>query len=101
MGLIIRYHLPEGTASLGLPVRFVHNGFAIVGGSDDGKIRLWSTESKDRMQSLQQCEHFGYSCVTIYHDAPTLVDGKIKGIIVSQFVTSAVPKDVNSDAGSC
>ena len=45
--------IPPGTASVGVPVRFIHGGFAFVGGSLSGDLRFWDTQSGVRVQNLK------------------------------------------------
>lgn len=50
-------------AGPGATVLFVHNGEAIIGGCDVGKIRLWQCETGSRLQTL---EYSSKSTLTSY-----------------------------------
>ncbi|KAI0055794.1 WD40 repeat-like protein [Artomyces pyxidatus] len=43
----------ESLKSRPLPVRFLHDGFALLGGSYAGNIRIWDIDSGDRLQVLR------------------------------------------------
>ena len=45
--------IPPGTAYIAAPVRFIHGGFAFVGGGLSGDLRFWDVQSGARVQNMK------------------------------------------------
>lgn len=45
--------IPPGTAFITAPVKFIHGGFAFVGGGLSGDLRFWDAESGTRIQNMK------------------------------------------------
>jgi hypothetical protein len=45
--------IPPGTAYVAAPVRFLHGGFAFVGGGLSGDLRFWDAQSGVRIQNMK------------------------------------------------
>ena len=45
--------IPPGTAYIAAPVRFIHGGFAFVGGGLSGDLRFWDVQSGARIQNMK------------------------------------------------
>lgn len=45
--------IPPGTAYVAAPVRFIHGGFAFVGGGLSGDLRFWDAQTGARVQNMK------------------------------------------------
>jgi COMPASS component SWD3 len=47
-----QFSIPPDSVAVDLPVAFAHDGLAVVGGNTKGQIRVWDTETGQRLQTL-------------------------------------------------